>query len=160
MRALPASLTAVVVLASAAACSSSKPAARTPQISTTSIEIHGAVTVVGNHSARDSDATNSPCYTLGNSPLLPQPDALDAVKQGAQAVITDDTGRTVGVGALSGGHTVSLPPGTPLNQRKCQFDFTATVPGGHAIYGVRVGSLTPVQFRSTDVATAQVTYGP
>lgn len=59
------------------------------------------------------------------------------IAPGAQVVITDDTGKTVGVGSLGAGSWIGA---------HCEWPFEVEVPGGSAFYGVEVSHRGRVQY--------------
>ena len=69
------------------------------------------------------------------------------ITEGAQVVLTDDTGKMLTTTALGPGRT---------EQASCVFTFTAQVPAGRASYGVSVGQRPAVMFSESDVAHASV----
>ncbi|MEV0994641.1 hypothetical protein [Nonomuraea sp. NPDC050202] len=65
------------------------------------------------------------------------------IAYGAQVVVTDPAGKTIGLARLTTG--VLQEPG-------CTFQFAASVPGGHEFYGVEVANRGRSQFSAAQLA--------
>lgn len=61
----------------------------------------------------------------------------DELRAGAQVVVTDPAGKTIGVGQLKSGK---------IEAGSCVLPFEAAVPAGAGIYGITVANRGPVQF--------------
>lgn len=65
------------------------------------------------------------------------------IAPGAQVVVTDDTGKTVGVGSLGAGSWIGS---------HCEWPFEVEVPDGSAFYGVEVSHRGRVQYPADELA--------
>lgn len=154
---------AAIVLAAAsllaAGCSSSAksggPNSTSPSAPSSStppppIAVHGQVLLDGDVSYRDDDQLGSRCYTSGNSPIFAEPSDIDDIRAGAQVVIADASGKTVGLGKLSGGQTTRR--GSSHRRPPCRFRFTVSdVPPDSQFYKITVGTHS-VQVTSDEIA--------
>lgn len=126
---------AAALLASSTACSSGSSKAEGPASTAAgnrSVDVSGMVFIDG--TTRQNDDANSECWTSGNRPLLPTRGDFDDIKEGAQVVVTNDTGKTVGVGELSPGQVQGG------GSRVCTFRFTVNdVPADGKFYKITVG---------------------
>jgi hypothetical protein len=97
------------------------------------------------------------CWAYGNAPtVVAHTTAFDDVKEGAQVVVTDASGATVGVGALGAG----VASGTSPADYVCRFAFTvAGVPSGPKFYGVKIGNQPAKQVPSTSIAHMEIDLG-
>jgi hypothetical protein len=124
------------------------------------VTVHGTVLVVG-HNTERADKFGGVCWTGGNivPNILAAKTPFDDVKAGAQVVVTDSKGATLGIGRLGPG--VALKPVSGDEASDCRFPFTvASVKSGGAFYGVKVAGQDAVQFAGGKLAAAQVTLGP
>lgn len=148
----------LVSVALVACSSSAKPKASTPpSTSASTVTVAGTVTLVNGTSVRAADPAGSLCYTSGNSPIFPSASPFDDVKGGAQVVVTDASGKTLGIGTLGSGVTTRAadPNG---DHPDCEFHFTVSgVPDGQSFYGVKVGAHSK-QVAGSSIATAAVTF--
>jgi hypothetical protein len=145
-------LVAVLVLAG---CSSSAGGGSRPTGSAAPpmVYVQGTVTLAGALTDRQVNAKGSTCWTPGNSPF-PSASDYDDIRDGAQVVITNAHGATVGVGTLSPGTTTRF--GTASNPPPCRFTFDAPdVPSGGSFYGIAVGSHS-MQVTGEQLATARM----
>jgi hypothetical protein len=134
-----------------AGCSSGGGDATPKPSAQTRIDVSGKVLITNSQSRRDGDEAGTACFTSGNSTAFPEPSSLDDVKEGAQVVVSDASGKTVGIGALGGGTTTTAWSGTAGDFPDCQFTFT--VPGvasGQSFYSIKVGD------QSKQVSAAEI----
>ena len=144
-----------VTIVLAAACSSSTTRGTTagsapPQGSTTgaersfqpkptSVTVRGLYVIGKRYAIRNNDSPESKCWTMGNSPLFASRTPVDAIRAGAQVVITDAAGTTVGVGTLGGGKVEFA--GSNRHHPPCDFRFTIRhVPVKSRYYTIRCGN--------------------
>jgi hypothetical protein len=156
MRTVIAVLAVSIVLA---ACSNGG-GKKTPATPAAPVTVHGTVLVVG-HNTERADKFGGVCWTGGNivPNILAAKTPFDDVKAGAQVVVTDSKGATLGIGRLGPG--VALKPVSGDEASDCRFPFTvASVKSGGAFYGVKVAGQDAVQFAGGKLPTAQVTLGP
>lgn len=155
---LPALLAAAGLLL--AACSSSRSpggSSSAPQtLSAASVDVNGYVILSGTHSVRQANYSGSPCWAPGNVKVIGTPSQWDDVKKGAQVIITDAAGKTVGIGKLGAG--VTTRAGSAAHRPPCEFNFTVhSVPTGSRFYGVRVGKHSG-QVPAADIQSAKVRF--
>ncbi len=67
----------------------------------------------------------------------------DDLREGAQVVVTDATGKSIGIGTLGTGVS---------NTNICTWEFSVTVPAGGGIYGVEVSHRGKLQYSEADLA--------
>ena len=72
------------------------------------------------------------------------------IGEGAQVVVSDDTGHTLTIVHLGAGS------GTIIT---CSFPFTATVPAGKGFYGISVSHRGVVKFSEAEVPSAALSLG-
>ena len=84
-------------------------------------------------------------------------DNYDDIDDGAQVVIEDAEGKTVGLGTLSAGRLTAPADATSTSMLEagCEFSFTATVESTSQFFGVRAGneSRGTVQYAKTDLTS-------
>ncbi len=81
----------------------------------------------------------------------------DDQQDGAQVVVTDATGKTVGVGALKATGLQVLSGSTAMTDTWCGFTFSVLkVPRGSGFYGVAIGHRDPVQFPEDKLFAAPI----
>lgn len=73
------------------------------------------------------------------------------IREGAQVIVTDAAGKTVGVGALSKG----VPDGSTV----CRFTLDVSVPAGLGFYGVELGRRGSVKYAEQDLDTVRLSIG-
>lgn len=154
---LAATMLIAAALAAAAGCSSSTTTSRASSTTAPSssaapppVTVNGTVLLDGNISYRDDDQLGSKCYTSGNSPLFAKASDIDDIRAGAQVVIADASGKTVGLGKLTVGRTTSA--GRTGYRPPCAFHFTVPgVPTGSGFYKITAGTHS-VQVTSAEVA--------
>jgi len=78
------------------------------------------------------------------------------VTQGGQVVISDDSGKTLTIAALSAGQTPTVTTGVPHD---CDFTFTASVPAGKKFYGVTVTHRGTVKMPEAEMASPKIHIG-
>ena len=142
----------------AAGCSNGDNSER-PQVSATTsttpakLVVNGAVRVP----TTTSVLLRSGIEVLG--PCVPG-EGYEDVNAGTQVVVTNQDGRTVGLGSLGAG-ALHAPAGfeadpgqAPLRDFRCVFDFSVTVEPGADIYEIAVGGPQrgSVQFTADDLA--------
>lgn len=84
-------------------------------------------------------------------------DGYDDQAQGAQVVVTDAAGETVGIGELASVGLQILDGSEDMSDTWCGFRFTVEdVPTGSDFYGIAVGHRDPIQFTEDEVFTEGV----
>jgi hypothetical protein len=140
-------LLAVVAIAAATLSGCTAPQSKpTPK----PLQAAGTITVPINV-ADVMDGTISDDY---GAPCLAE-DGYDDISSGAQVVITDSKGKTVGVGELNAGKVSST-------QSKCEFEFTINgIPAGSKFYGIHVGNQNRgvVQEQADQIGNVQLKLG-
>ena len=135
---------AVAGIALLAACGSSQgnTGAETPApTSAPARDVHGTVAVEGNwYENVQQGNTNK-----GGTCIVE--DGFDDQESGAQVVVSDASGETVGLGSLVSRGLQASPGTTDMQETWCGFTFTVKdVPTGSEFYGVAIGNRDPVQF--------------
>jgi hypothetical protein len=120
----------------------------TPKSTPKPLQAAGTITVPINI----EDALNG-TVEMG-SPCIAE-DGYDDITDGAQVIITNASGKTVGVG--------SLEPGTVSSTgSKCQFEFTVNgIPAGSKFYGIHIGNQNRgvIQEPADQIGNVQLTLG-
>ncbi|WP_434315822.1 hypothetical protein [Leifsonia sp. P73] len=138
-----------VVLAAAlslTACSGGSPAAAHSLSAAGTVSVPVAIVF-----SQTDGSVDEPC-TAG--------DGYTDINSGAQVVITDASGKTIGVGTLGDGTHDATPDSTTAD--RCLFPFAVKgLPAGSKFYGVHVGNQNRgvLQFRSSELKNIQLTIG-
>jgi len=103
------------------------------------VTVHGTMTLTDSSGGVTGE---TPCNGSGG---------YSDIADGAQVVISDDTGKTLTIVQLTGG--------VGFAGVSCVFDFTAKVPAGKSYYGVTVTHRGTVKMSEAELATAAVTLG-
>ena len=74
----------------------------------------------------------------------------DDIANGAEVVISDDTGHTLDITTLTAGSIVSSA---------CDFKFESTIPAGKGFYGITVTHRGTVKFTETEMQNPALTLG-
>lgn len=148
--------------ADAGGTTASTPTPRPPAMVTAA----GTVVLSGTESITN-DGPGTECWAYGNDPLSEQigtdgpPSTYADVKQGAQVVITDASGKVVGTGTLDAGVADPISDGQTAGNARypCDFTFTASnLPGGGSFYGIKVGTHSQ-QVPGVDITAPTVHFG-
>lgn len=160
IRAAALSFIAACLLAGCSSKASPSSSSSTHTSAPSTVSVSGNVTVTGQFAITENgDATT--CWTLGNSPLaqtLNSSSPYDAVKEGAQVVVTDAAGKTLGIGQLGTGRAAVAA--NPAEHFDCTFSFIVQgIPGGQSFYGVKVADQQPKQFAASSIGGVQIILG-
>ncbi|WP_433414978.1 hypothetical protein ACQP1V_36125 [Microtetraspora malaysiensis] len=123
----------LLALAVAAGCSSAPP-------KPADISISGTLSVHGGQSWNNIEGEECSMFEAGYSDI----------RQGAQVVVTDATGKTLALGTLGAGKR-HLPEGAAPVARRCAFPFTVQAPGGQDFYGIEVSHRGRLQYTAEQV---------
>ncbi|WP_214103285.1 hypothetical protein [Acrocarpospora catenulata] len=136
-------LTAALLTLTIAACGSTEAAAPTPSAPAT-FTASGTVLAFG---ASWSNKEGEECgYTSRQS---------EDIKPGLRLVLSDNTGKTVGIGTLGVG-ILTLGDSPPETQR-CVFHFSiADVPADSPFYGLKIGDRDPVDYSAAELRSGQL----
>lgn len=108
------------------------------------VTITGTITVPGGDTVQGLEGGPGQTCRMGGG--------YDDIRQGAQVVVTDETGAVVALGALDSG-VLDLPDAEHWGTRKCAFPFTVQAPTGRTFYGVEVSHRGRLQFTEQQLAT-------
>ena len=131
-----------LVLAFATGCGGEADTAEEPSTAPSTPE---TLTVVGDLTLYDYDIETygGECYGV---------DGYDDLEGGAQVVVRDAEGKSVGLG--------SLDPGVKVRRGECRFDFEVTdVPPGLGIYSVEVSHRGEIQFKESEAEQISLSLG-
>jgi len=112
-------------------------------LSPDTIAVRGEVHLVG-----DANVLGSAADCRGSGPY-------GDLREGAEVVITDATGTTVGVTALQRGTVENPGYGTP----ECTLTFSAAVPADREFYGVAIAGRDRVQFTKAQMGSIKLEIG-
>ncbi|GAB3389135.1 hypothetical protein GCM10027568_10970 [Humibacter soli] len=152
-RLVAAGMTAMLVALTLSGCI---PLAPKPKPTPKPLEAVGTVSVPMNA----TDLLNG-TYTNAQGAACGAGDGYDDISSDAQVVVTDASGKTVGVGVLQPGTLEPGPQGTAFDAR-CSFAFDILkIPAGSKYYGVHVGNQNrgTVQYTKDQLKDIQLTIG-
>ena len=156
MKLIPIAAIAVVALLSGCAVSATETSPTPTPTTTPSIFIAGVVSTPLDLSAftasGEDAAIGVPCTSSAG---------YDDIHDGAQVIISDQTGTTIGLTTLGAGQLLAKE-GDSLFAARCAYKFQQTVPGGATFYGLHAGNANRgvVQYSPEDVRNLiQLTLG-
>jgi hypothetical protein len=124
---------------------------------TQKLTVQGRVVVEGPNTESEHGIPGEPCSTDGNLPMLAKPTLFDDVKAGAQVVVTNASGLTVGVGTLAPGESITAIDSAPIN---CAWTFSVFgVASGSAFYGVKIANEPVKQVAAAAIGTVEIDLG-
>jgi hypothetical protein len=140
MNRTPIAATAALVLLALTGCGGAAGADATPTPTATPSE---KFTASGTISTRPSLTYFAPGdeeagHTVGDECI--STDNYDDIAQGTQVVVTDDSGKTVGVGSLNGGVLAGDADITSMLEASCSFSFSVRVDSPSKFFGVEAGN--------------------
>ena len=82
-------------------------------------------------------------------------DGYDDIAEGGQVVVSDDGGKTVGVGQLSAGVLTAPAGADSINDATCVFQFRLDVDSDSTFFGVQIGNDNRgvLQYKRSDLLT-------
>lgn len=111
--------------------------------SSATIKVHGHMSLTDGINAHGRLSAGNPCTGGANG--------YGDISEGAEVVISDDTGKTLAI--------TQLGAGTVTQGLDCQFLFSASVPAGKRFYGVTVTHRGTVKEAESDLGDVALSLG-